>query len=52
MIISKEIKIKLQLPVTNAQIENTLKEKEGNILRWAITDVDGDLFTIRIAADN
>ena len=49
MIVSEDIKLNLKAPITNNQIDKALKEKELNVLRWAITDINNDIFTIRIA---
>lgn len=49
MIVSENIKVKLQKPVTNAQIEAEFKQRGLDVLRWAITAIDGDVYTIRIA---
>ena len=51
MIISEDITLKLDKPVTNEQIELMLKEKGLEVLRWAITEVDGDLYTIRLSKE-
>lgn len=51
MVISKEIKVNFHLPVTNEQVEAVFKEKGLSVLRWAITEADGDLFTIRVAVE-
>jgi hypothetical protein len=49
MITSEVIKLKLNKPITNEQIETTLNELNLNVLRWAITEVNDDVFTIRAA---
>ncbi len=51
MIVSEDITLKLDKPVTNEQIELMLKEKGLEVLRWAITEVDGDLYTIRLSKE-
>lgn len=49
MIISKTIKLNLEQPVTNEQIETALTSMGLNVLRWAVTGVDGEIYTIRIS---
>ncbi len=49
MIISDVIKLKLEKPITNKQIETAFKDLKLNVLRWAITEVNDDVFTIRAA---
>ncbi|MBQ1612798.1 MAG: hypothetical protein II085_04915 [Alphaproteobacteria bacterium] len=51
MIVSEDVTLKLDKPVTNEQIELMLKEKGLEVLRWAITEVDGDLYTIRLSKE-
>ncbi len=51
MIVSEDITLKLDKPVTNEQIELMLKEKGLEVLRWAITEIDGDLYTIRLSKE-
>ena len=49
MIISKDITLKLDSPITNVQIEAKLNELNLNVIRWAITDTVDNEFTIRIS---
>ena len=49
MIISEDVKIKINLPISNEQVENKLKELKLNFIRWAITDIDKDMCTIRVS---
>ena len=49
MIISKDITLKLDSPITNAQIESKLNELNLNVIRWAITDTLGSEFTVRVS---
>jgi len=50
MIISKDLTLKLKLPVTNEQIESELKEIGVEVIRWAITDVnENNNFTLRVS---
>jgi len=51
MIISKEIKLKLKLPVTKEQVEEELHQRGYNVLRWAVTKTDGEIFTISAAIE-
>ena len=51
MIVSEDVTLKLDKPVTNEQIELMLKEKGLEVLRWAITEVNGDLYTIRLSKE-
>lgn len=51
MIVSREVKLKLNLPVTNSQIEAFFEEEGLNVLRWAITEINEDLFTIHFAVE-
>ena len=51
MIVSEDVTLKLDKPVTNEQIELMLKEKGLEVLRWAITEVNGNLYTIRISKE-
>lgn len=51
MIISENIKLKLDKPVTYKQIELALKEQGIKVLRWAITEVSGDTYTLRISKE-
>lgn len=49
MIISENITVKIQLPVTTAKIESVFKEKGIEPLRWAIVGTDAETFTINIS---
>ena len=49
MIISKDIAAKLQLPITNAQINALFEKLNLNPIRWAITEVKDGVFTIRVS---
>ena len=49
MIVSKDITLKLDSPITNAQIESKLNELNLNVIRWAITDTVGNGFIVRIS---
>lgn len=49
MILSKDIKLKLNKPITNQAIESELEAKGYNVLRWAITETNGDEYTVRIS---
>ena len=49
MIKSEQIKIKLNIPVTNSQIENFFQTNGIDVVRWAIVDVNGDEFTLNIS---
>ena len=49
MIISDTIKLKLTKPVTNDAVEAAFAQKGLNVIRWAITEVDGDIYTLRIS---
>ena len=49
MILSKDIKLKLNKPVTNKKIKASLTDKGFDVLRWAITEINDDEYTIRIS---
>ena len=49
MILSKDIKLKLNKPVTNEEIKSKLSDKGFDVLRWAITETNGDEYTVRIS---
>ncbi len=49
MIVSDVIKLKLKVPIDDCDIEKELSSLELNILRWAITKVEDDFVTLRIA---
>lgn len=51
MIISRDVKLKLKLPVMNSQIDEAFKNMNLKVLRWAIIDVDGEICTIRAAIE-
>ena len=51
MIISEDIKIRLTLPISNEKIEKELKIELDKIIRWAITDCDGEIYTIRVSKE-
>ena len=51
MIISKDIKLKLKLPITNTQIDEVFKNMNLKVLRWAIIDTDGENYTIKVAIE-
>ena len=49
MIVSKDVKLKLDTPITNEQIESKLKESGLDVLRWAVVDVIDNVYTIRLS---
>ena len=49
MIVSKDVKLKLNTPITNEQIEIKLKELGLDVLRWAVVDVVDNVYTIRVS---
>ena len=49
MIISENIKLKLNLPVSNSQIEAEFKRLGLNVLRWAIIEANKYEFVIKIS---
>ncbi|MBR6098715.1 hypothetical protein IKP85_03105 [bacterium] len=51
MIKSETIKLKLELPVTSEQVENVLKNKGLNVIRWAITEINGNDAVLTIAVN-
>lgn len=51
-IISKSVEINAKPPVDNDFIEAKLAEMGIEPLRWAITQVEGDILTISLACKN
>lgn len=49
MIISENIKVKIELPITAEKIEKAFRQKGIEPLRWAIVRVDGEVFTISVS---
>ena len=49
MITSKEIKIKKLSEFSSQYINEELKKIGFDVLRWAITDVDEEFYTVNIA---
>ena len=49
MITSKEIKIKIPQNLTSEYIENELRSRGMDVLRWAITDFDEEYYTLNLA---
>lgn len=49
MIVSKDIKLELDFPITNELIETKLDELGLNVLRWAVVDVVDNVYTIRVS---
>lgn len=49
MIVSEDIKLHLELPVTNFQIERFFKEKNLKVLRWAIIKAEGNDFLLKVS---
>lgn len=51
-IVSKSVQIKTELPLDNELIEAKLAEMNIYLLRWAITEVKGNILTISLACEN
>ena len=49
MIVSKNIDINIELPVSNEKILNALSAKGIKPLRWAIIQVKENIFTISVS---
>ena len=49
MIISKNIKLKVNLPLTNLQIDNELAKLGLSAVRWAVIDIDKNVVTLKIS---
>lgn len=49
MITSKEIKIKKLDEFSSQYINEELEKKNLDVLRWAVTDVDDEFYTVNIA---
>lgn len=49
MITNKEVKIKRCDELTSEYIETQLKMMDFDVLRWAITDVDDEFYTVNLA---
>ncbi len=49
MITTKEIKIKRNIELTSEGIEEELKNRGLDVLRWAITEADDEFYTVNIA---
>ena len=51
MIVSEDITLELDKPVTNEQIIFFLNRNRIDALRWAIVNVKGDIYTLRISRE-
>lgn len=49
MITSKEIKIKKLDEFSSQYINEELEKRNLDVLRWAVTDVDDEFYTVNIA---
>lgn len=49
MIVSENMKISIKKPFDNTDIENELKSKGINILRWAVVDVNSKVLTLSVS---
>jgi len=49
MIISDNILINIDLPITNQKIEDELSKRQLNIVRWAISKVDKNNVELQIS---
>lgn len=49
MITTESIKINLEFPINTESIETSLKDTGIIPLRWAITEIDGNCFTINVS---
>ncbi len=49
MISSKDVKIKSTNDFTSEYIESELKKMGYDVLRWAVTDFDGENYILNIA---
>ena len=49
MITSKEIKIKKTEEFSSEYVNSQLKEQGFDVLRWALTDIDDEFYTVSIA---
>ena len=49
MITSKEKKIKILDEFSSQYINEELEKKNLDVLRWAVTDVDDEFYTVNIA---
>ena len=49
MITNKEVIIKIPEEFTSEYIESKLSDMGFDVLRWAITKVDGEYYTVNIA---
>ena len=50
MISSKDVKIKIPDNFTSEYIENELKNMGLDVIRWAVTGIDGDYYIVNTAA--
>jgi|GEM_PF-5748641 len=46
MITSKDVKIKIPDKLTSAYIENELKNMGLDVIRWAVTGIDGGYYIV------
>lgn len=49
MIISENIKVKIELPITAEKIEKAFRKKGIKPLRWAIVDIQETTITISVS---
>ncbi len=49
MIISENITVKIQLPITATKITSAFNERGIEPLRWAIVSADAEVFTINVS---
>ncbi len=49
MIVSENIKIKIQKPISADKIEEELKKNGLTPLRWAVINVENDIYTISLS---
>lgn len=49
MITSKEIKIKKLDEFSSQYVNGELEKRNLDVLRWAVTDVDDEFYTVNIA---
>ena len=49
MIVSDDILINIDLPITNQKIENELSKLGLNVIRWAISKIDGNKIELQIS---
>ena len=49
MITTKEIKIKTNRQISSEYVESELKKLGFDVLRWAITSIEGDFYILNIA---